>query len=45
MLRIEDTDRERHDESAIDKIMQDLRWLGIEWDEGIGVGGPHGPYC
>jgi glutamyl-tRNA synthetase len=43
-LRIEDTDRARHDESAIEKIAQDLRWLGIEWDEGIEVGGPNGPY-
>ena len=34
-LRIEDTDRARHDESAIAKIIDDLRWLGIEWDEGI----------
>ncbi|MBN1441959.1 MAG: glutamate--tRNA ligase [Planctomycetes bacterium] len=44
LLRIEDTDRSRHDESAIAKICEDLRWLGIEWDEGIEVGGPNGPY-
>ncbi len=44
LLRIEDTDRRRHDESAVGKIIEDLRWLGIEWDEGIEVGGPHGPY-
>ena len=44
LLRIEDTDRERHDESAIAKIIADLRWLGIEWDEGPDVGGPCGPY-
>jgi len=44
LVRIEDTDRARHDESAIAKITDDLRWLGIEWDEGIGVGGDAGPY-
>ena len=44
LLRIEDTDRERHDESAVGKIVADLRWLGIEWDEGVEVGGPYGPY-
>jgi glutamyl-tRNA synthetase len=44
ILRIEDTDRARHDESAVAKTAEDLRWLGIEWDEGIDVGGPGGPY-
>ncbi len=44
VLRIEDTDRARHDESAVAKIADDLQWLGIEWDEGVNVGGPHGPY-
>ncbi len=44
LLRIEDTDRARHDESAVAKICEDLRWLGITWDEGIEVGGPNGPY-
>ena len=44
LVRIEDTDRARHDESAIAKIIEDLRWLGMEWDEGIEVGGPNGPY-
>jgi len=44
MVRIEDTDRARHDESAVAKIVEDLRWLGLEWDEGIEVGGPDGPY-
>ena len=44
LLRIEDTDRARHDESAVGKIIDDLRWLGIEWDEGIEVGGDAGPY-
>ena len=44
VLRIEDTDQARHDESAVDKIVADLNWLGIEWDQGVGVGGPDGPY-
>jgi glutamyl-tRNA synthetase len=44
LLRIEDTDRERHQEDAVEKIQKDLRWLGLEWDEGIGIGGGHGPY-
>ncbi len=44
LLRIEDTDRARHDESAVAKITQDLRWLGIEWDEGVDADGPNGPY-
>lgn len=44
VFRIEDTDRARHDESAVEKIMDDLRWLGIEWDEGVSAGGPSGPY-
>ena len=44
LLRIEDTDRARHDESAVGKIIDDLRWLGIAWDEGVEVGGQAGPY-
>ena len=44
LLRIEDTDVERHQEDAVAKIVEDLRWLGIEWDEGLEVGGPAGPY-
>ena len=44
LLRIEDTDRERHQEEAVAKIVEDLRWLGLTWDEGIEVGGPNGPY-
>ncbi len=44
VLRIEDTDRARHQEDAVEKIVDDLRWLGIEWDEGVEVGGPDGPY-
>ncbi len=44
LVRIEDTDRERHMEKAVPMIIADLRWLGIGWDEGIEVGGDHGPY-
>ena len=44
LVRIEDTDRARHDENAVAKIIADLRWLGIEWDEGVEVGGDSGPY-
>jgi glutamyl-tRNA synthetase len=36
LVRIEDTDRARHDEAAVESIVRDLRWLGIDWDEGIG---------
>jgi glutamyl-tRNA synthetase len=44
LLRIEDTDRARHVEGAEEKIIQDLKWLGMDWDEGPDVGGPSGPY-
>ncbi len=44
ILRIEDTDVERHDPAAEAAIMEDLRWLGLAWDEGPGAGGRHGPY-
>ncbi|HEX2981301.1 MAG TPA: glutamate--tRNA ligase [Anaerolineaceae bacterium] len=44
ILRIEDTDRKRFVEGAEELLMQGLRWLGIEWDEGPDVGGPYGPY-
>jgi glutamyl-tRNA synthetase len=44
ILRIEDTDRERVTEEAVQGIQDSLRWLGLDWDEGPGVGGPHGPY-
>ncbi len=37
LLRIEDTDRARHQEDAVAKIIDDLRWLGIEWDEGVDI--------
>jgi len=44
LLRIEDTDLKRNTPTAARQVMQDLRWLGIEWDEGPEVGGPNGPY-
>jgi glutamyl-tRNA synthetase len=44
VLRIEDTDRRRLVPSAEAEIMESLRWLGIEWDEGPDIGGPYGPY-
>lgn len=44
ILRIEDTDAERSTEASIEAILQDLRWLGITWDEGPEKEGPKGPY-
>jgi glutamyl-tRNA synthetase len=44
ILRIEDTDAERSTRESEDSILQDLRWLGLEWDEGPDVGGASGPY-
>jgi glutamyl-tRNA synthetase/nondiscriminating glutamyl-tRNA synthetase len=44
MLRIEDTDSERSTRESEASILDDLRWLGLEWDEGPDIGGPHGPY-
>ena len=44
ILRIEDTDLSRSTEEAIEAIMADLRWLGLEWDEGPDAGGDHWPY-
>src|SRR2546425_3568972 len=44
ILRIEDTDRERSTRESEESIYRDLRWLGIDWDEGPDVGGPYGPY-
>jgi len=44
VLRIEDTDQERSTKAAEEAIFDALRWLGLDWDEGPGVGGPHGPY-
>ena len=44
ILRIDDTDRERNVEAALQPILDGFRWLGIDWDEGPEVGGPHAPY-
>jgi glutamyl-tRNA synthetase len=44
VLRIEDTDRERNVPGAEAALLEDLRWLGLDWDEGPEVGGPSGPY-
>lgn len=44
ILRIEDTDKVREVEGSIEQIQASLGWVGLEWDEGIGKGGPHAPY-
>ncbi|HEX4242909.1 MAG TPA: glutamate--tRNA ligase [Steroidobacteraceae bacterium] len=45
ILRIEDTDVERSRRQFLDELLADLAWLGIDWDEGPGVGGPAAPYA
>ena len=44
VVRIEDTDLDRSTREYEELILDSLRWLGIDWDEGVGVGGPNGPY-
>jgi glutamyl-tRNA synthetase len=44
IFRVEDTDRVRSTEASYLGLLDDLHWLGIDWDEGPEVGGPHGPY-
>src|SRR3989344_3720587 len=44
ILRKEDTDKEREVPGSIEHIMESLKWLGLEWDEGPDIGGPHKPY-
>ena len=44
ILRIEDTDFNRYVEGAEQELRDGLHWLGLDWDEGVGVGGPYGPY-
>jgi glutamyl-tRNA synthetase len=44
VLRVEDTDAERSTIESEQSILEDLRWLGLDWDEGPDMGGPHGPY-
>jgi glutamyl-tRNA synthetase len=44
ILRIDDTDQQRNVAEALQPILNGFRWLGLNWDEGPEVGGPHGPY-
>ncbi len=44
VFRIEDTDAERDSEESFEMILDALSWLGLNWDEGVGVGGPNEPY-
>src|SRR5580704_1507958 len=44
VLRLEDTDQQRSTPASERAILDSLRWLGLNWDEGPDVGGPHGPY-
>jgi glutamyl-tRNA synthetase len=44
ILRIDDTDQQRNVNEAIAPILEGFRWLGLDWDEGPEVGGPHAPY-
>jgi glutamyl-tRNA synthetase len=44
VFRIEDTDKERSTEESYDALLETMRWLGFDWDEGPLTGGPHGPY-
>src|SRR5438874_4440915 len=44
VLRIEDLDRPRVHPGSTERMLEDLRWLGLDWDEGPNVGGPYAPY-
>lgn len=44
IVRIEDTDLERSSRQSEENILNALRWLGLDWDEGVDAGGPYGPY-
>ena len=44
VVRVEDTDQSRAVPGAEERILESLRWLGLDWDEGPGVDGPHAPY-
>lgn len=44
VLRLEDTDRNRFVPDAEAKLISDLKWAGLKWDEGPDCGGPYGPY-
>jgi glutamyl-tRNA synthetase len=44
VFRIEDTDKERSTDESLESIIDLFQWLGLDWDEGPGIGGPHAPY-
>ncbi|GAA4771860.1 glutamate--tRNA ligase [Citricoccus nitrophenolicus] len=44
VFRIEDTDARRDSEESYQQLLEAMAWLGIDWDEGVELGGPHGPY-
>ncbi|MEX1029777.1 MAG: glutamate--tRNA ligase [Paenibacillaceae bacterium] len=44
IIRFEDTDQTRHIESGVESQLEGLRWLGVDWDESVDVGGPYAPY-
>ena len=44
IVRLEDTDQQRAIDGSLERILDSLRWLGIDWDEGPDIGGPYGPY-
>ena len=44
ILRVEDTDKERNTEEALQVLIEGMQWLGLDWDEGPGKGGQFGPY-
>ncbi|WP_435246040.1 glutamate--tRNA ligase [Streptomyces sp. NRRL F-5630] len=44
VFRVEDTDAARDSEESYEALLDSLRWLGLDWDEGPGTGGPHAPY-
>lgn len=44
VFRVEDTDAARDTQASYERLLDDLRWLGLDWDEGPEVGGPYGPY-
>ncbi len=44
VFRIEDTDKARNTQESYDSLIDLMQWLGLEWDEGVGVGGAYGPY-
>ena len=44
IIRFEDTDQSRHVESGVESQLAGLRWLGVDWDESVDIGGPYAPY-